>query len=157
MSETTDTGKNQGSRKVRSFNRDFIVFIFFLLLSFIFWYLNSLRKEIDVEVRYPVRYINPPRNRYFSGDLPDKLILRVQGTGYSIVKIKLSGNRVPLIVDFSRVTYWKLHGNLASDYYLVTSDMISNFSRQFNADFQILSIKPDTLFVEFVSEKPDSK
>lgn len=138
------TGKLKG-KGIRSFNRDLIIFTFFLFLSFVFWYLNSLRKEIEVEVRYPVRYINPPKNRTISGDLPDKLLFHMKGPGYSIVKIKLSGNRVPLVIDFSRITYKRLPGGRVTDYYIVTSDLSNNFSRQFKADFQIVTIKPDTI------------
>ena len=48
---------------VSAINRDVVVFAFFLFLSFGFWYLNSLGKEIEADIRYPVKYINIPKDR----------------------------------------------------------------------------------------------
>ena len=131
---------------VRSFNKDLLVFAFFLLLSFIFWYLNSLRKEIEVDLRYPVRYTNTPRDRTLTGDITEKLTLNLRGPGYSIIKLKLSGNRAPLVIDFSKVTWKRVPESKNSDYYIVSNGLITNFSRQLRSEFQIVSVKPDTLF-----------
>jgi hypothetical protein len=131
---------------VRSFNKDLLVFAFFLLLSFIFWYLNSLRKEIEVDLRYPVKYTNTPRDRFLSGELPEKLILNLKGPGYSIVKLKISGNRAPLVIDFSKVTWKRVADSKNPDYFIVSNGLVANFSRQLRSEFQIITVKPDTLF-----------
>ena len=46
--------------KVRAFNRNIAGFAFFLILSFILWYLNFLGKETESTIVCPVRYVNPP-------------------------------------------------------------------------------------------------
>lgn len=137
------TGKRERSEKF--LNRELPVFAFFLLLSFIFWYLNELSKELQGTINYPVRYINPPRDRIVTGDLPDKLEMDLRGPGYSILKVKLSGSRAPVVIDFSKVAPRRIPGQQPR-YYLVTSGLISNFSKQLHADFDILAIHPDTLF-----------
>jgi hypothetical protein len=131
---------------VRSFNKDLLVFAFFLFLSFVFWYLNSLRKDIEVEIRYPVKYTSLPRDRTLIGDMPEKLILNLRGPGYSIIKLKLSGNRAPLVIDFSKVTWKRVPESKNPDYYIVSGGLVTNFSRQLRSEFQIVSVKPDTLF-----------
>jgi hypothetical protein len=131
---------------VRSFNTDLLVFAFFLLLSFIFWYLNSLRKEIEVDLRYPVKYINVPRDRNVSSEMPEKLTLNLKGPGYSIIKLKISGNRAPLVIDFSKVTWKRVPESKTPDYFIVSNGLVAIFSRQLRSDFQIVSVKPDTLF-----------
>lgn len=133
-------------RGVRSFNKDLLVFAFFLFLSFIFWYLNSLRKEIEVDLRYPVKFINIPRERTLGGDIPGKLTFNLKGPGYSIIKLKLSGNSAPIVIDFSKVTWKKVPDSKDPDYFIVSSGLITNFSRQLRSEFQIVSVKPDTLF-----------
>lgn len=133
-------------RKKRSIlNRELPVFAFFLLLSFVFWYLNELGKELEGTINYPVRYINPPKDRIITGDLPDKLEMDLRGPGYSILKMKLSGSRAPVVIDFTRVAPKRIPGT-TPHYYLVTSGLIQNFSKQLHADFEIISIHPDTLF-----------
>jgi hypothetical protein len=139
---------------VRSFNRDLLVFAFFLLLSFIFWYLNSLRKEIEVDIKYPVKYTNTPRERTLSGDMPEKLTLNLKGPGYSIIKLKISGNRAPLVIDFSEVSWKRVPESKNPDYFIVSSVLVANFSRQLRSEFQIVAVKPDTLF--FTLQKKSS-
>ncbi|HNT92727.1 MAG TPA: hypothetical protein PLT88_09010 [Bacteroidales bacterium] len=126
-------------------HRELPLFAFFLLLSFVFWYLNELSKELQGTINYPVRYINPPKDRIVTGDLPEKLEMDLRGPGYSILKVKLSGSRAPVVIDFSRVTPRRIPGTMPR-YYLVTSGLINSFSKQLHADFDILSIQPDTLF-----------
>lgn len=141
--------KNNVVKGLKSFNREFIVFAFFLLLSFIFWYLNSLRKVIETDLRYPVEYINPPKNKAVANELPQRLTLNLKGPGFSILKLKISGHRAPLIVDFSKVTYRRVPDSKTPDYYVVSGGLIKNFSKQLRSEFEIVSIKPDTLFVTF--------
>lgn len=131
---------------VRSFNKDLLIFAFFLLLSFIFWYLNSLRKEIEVDIKYPVKYTSTPRDRTIRDEMPEKLTLSLKGPGNSIVKLKISGNRAPLVIDFSKVTWKRVPDSKNPDYYIVSNGLIANFSRQLRSEFQIVAVKPDTLF-----------
>jgi len=127
-------------------NRDVVVFSFFLFLSFIFWFLNSLAKDIEADVRYPVRYINLPKDRVLVEDLPSRLSLYLKGPGYSILKLKLSGNRTPVVIDISNVNYKRVPRSTTLTYYIVTSGLIPRLTNQLRAECQISSIKPDTLF-----------
>lgn len=154
---------DEQKRKRKFLNRELPVFAFFLLLSFVFWYLNELSKNLQGTINYPVRYINPPKDRIVTGDLPDKLEMDLRGPGYSILKVKLSGSRAPVVIDFSRLTPRRLPGTVPH-YYLVTSGLINNFSKQMHADFEILSIHPDTLYFGYdrlvtrrVRVRPDFK
>lgn len=75
----------------RLLRREVAVFSFFLLLSFIFWFLNALSKEMIGRIDYPVRYFNFPEDRALVNELPDFLSLQVNGPGYSIVQTKVGG------------------------------------------------------------------
>jgi len=100
------------NQQERFLNRELPVFAFFLLLSFIFWYLNELSKELQGTINYPVRYINPPKDRIVTGELPDKLEMDLRGPGYSILKVKLSGSRAPVVIDFSKITPRRIPGTM---------------------------------------------
>ncbi len=126
-------------------NREVLIFVFFLILSSLFWYLNELGKELETTINYPVRYINPPKDRVLTGNLPDRIGLDLEGPGYSILKMKLSGSRAPVVVDLSKVVPKRITAK-PLQYYLVSSNLIESFSRQLHADFNLISIKPDTLF-----------
>jgi hypothetical protein len=137
--------KDEKKQTGKFLNRELPVFAFFLLLSFVFWYLNELSKELEGTINYPVRYINPPKERIVTGELPGKLEMNLRGPGYSILKMKLSGSRAPVVIDFSKMTPKRLPG-VTPNYYLMTSGLVQSFSKQLHADFEIISIHPDTLF-----------
>ncbi len=136
-----DSGKEPGKDK-----RDSFVFLLFLLLSFIFWYLNSLSEVTVTDIRYPVRYINIPGDRTLVTELPQKLDLFLKGPGYSILKLKVAGGRRPVVIDISSVNYMRVAGSRNLSYYVVTSGLIPKLAGQLRAECDITAIKPDTLF-----------
>jgi hypothetical protein len=134
---------NPSGKDLNRINRNILIFLFFLLLSFVFWYLNSLSKEIDTTLRYPVAYTNIPGGSSPEGNLPPRLNLILKGHGYSILGLKLSGNRHPLVIDFSDVNY---KHDQSDDYYIITAPLITSFNIQLLSECKITSIKPDTIF-----------
>jgi hypothetical protein len=127
-------------------NRDVLVFAFFLFLSFVFWYLNSLGKYIEMGIKYPVIYKNLPKERVIVNDPQARLTLYLKGTGYTIIKLNMSGKKTPVAIDISKVNYKRVPGSLQPDYYIVTSSLIKSLAIQLGSGCEITSIKPDTLF-----------
>lgn len=144
----TDRHHKKGVNSVRE---NIIVFAFFLFLSFVFWYFNSLSKDLEADIRYPVTYINPPKNKVVDENLPSRLYLYMKGPGFSMLKLKMLGNRSPVVVDFSKVPYKPLHDDESSSttYYLITSGMIPDLNSQLKSICKISAVKPDTLFFTF--------
>jgi hypothetical protein len=145
-------------KEVSQLNKKVVIFTFFLFLAFILWYLNSLGKEIKSDFRYPVSFINPPKGRVVSNEIPSKLSLEIKGQGYSLLKRKISGNRIPLVVDFSKVTFKRVPYSRPTIYYVLSAGLMTNFKKQLGNGIEVLSVKPDTIFltfnvVESVSEK----
>ncbi len=130
-------------------DRDTMIFFFFLILSFFFWFLNNLSKDVHTVVSYPVRYVNPPTDRVQKGELPGRLNLVVRGSGYSLLQLRMSGGRSPAIVDMTRTRHLMKPVGESDVSYLLTDDLSDIFSRQLRADFDIVTIEPDTLFFHF--------
>lgn len=130
-------------------NRDVGVFVFFLFLSFIFWYLNSLGKEIEACISYQVKYTNLPKERVLIEEPPVNLNLFLKGPGYSILKLKVSGKKTPVVIDISKVNYKRVPGSEIFSYYIVTSGLTKSLNVQMSSGCEITSIKPDTLFFTF--------
>ena len=136
-------------KEIGKIRRNVVIFTFFLFLSFIFWYLNSLGKELEADLNYPVRYISLPKGMEFTEKLPEKLNINLVGPGYSIFKLKYSGNRTPAIIDLSKVGYRRSRGNPDYSYYLLSSGLIKTITNQLKTECKITTIKPDTLFFSF--------
>jgi hypothetical protein len=138
--------ENLMKKGAKAINRDIAVFAFFLFLSFVFWYLNSLGKENEAGIRYLVKFTNIPKERIIISEQPEDLNLFLKGPGYSILKLEISGKKPPLIIDISKVSYKRYPGDKELNYYIVTSGLIRSFNVQIRSGCEITSIKPDTLF-----------
>ncbi len=146
MKEIIETRPELTKKKVGWINRNVIGFSFFLFLSFIFWYLNSLGKEIEAEISYPVKFINIPKDRSVVDEPSLKLNLFLKGPGYSVLKLKVLGKKSPVIIDISKVNCVKIAGSDGLDYFILTSGLTRSFSVQLRTECEITSVKPDTLF-----------
>jgi hypothetical protein len=144
---TEKTKRKEGS----GLNRDVVVFAFFLFLSFVFWYLNSLGKDTEDDIKYALEYVNIPQERVIVAEPPGKLTLYLKGPGYAIMKLKLSGNSSPFKIDLSKVNYKRIPGNGFNNYFILTSTLTKSLNVQLRSECEILSIRPDTLF--FTLEK----
>jgi hypothetical protein len=122
--------------------RKFITFIFFLILSALFWLIRALDEEYDSSVDYPVRYINFPENKVLIGEVPYKLHLKVHARGFSILKSKLNLDLVPLRFN---VNSFSLNSKGIDTYFVVTETIKDVLSSELNG-MTILDISPDTLF-----------
>lgn len=151
------TRLSPAKKGVGGINRDVVVFAFFLFLSFVLWYLNSLGKENEAAIWYPVKYTNLPKERIITADPKTRLNIFLKGPGSSILKLKLSGRKIPVTIDISKVNYKRVSGSVEPDYFIVTSGLIKSFNVQLRSGCEITSIKPDTLFftLEKSSVKPD--
>jgi hypothetical protein len=138
--------ENLAKKGVRKINRDVAVFAFFLFLSFILWYLNSLGKEIEAGINFQVKYTNIPKERVINDAVPSDLNLFLKGPGYSILKLKIYGKKAPLIIDISKVSYKRSPGVKSLNYYIITSGLTKSLNVQMRSGCEITSIKPDTLF-----------
>jgi len=136
-------------RGVRVINRDVAAFVFFLLLSFALWYLNSLGKETEMGISYPVKYTNLPKDKVITEKSPAELNLFLKGPGYSILKLKISGNKSPVNIDISKINYRRVPGGKSLNYYIITSSLTKSLNIQMRSGCEITSIKPDTLFFTF--------
>lgn len=146
MKGITGDRKNSDNKGKGRSKRDVFVFAFFLFLAFIFWYLNSLNKDVEAGIKFPVRYTNIPRARSVIDKQPVRLNLYLKGPGSTILKLKLSGNKSPVAVDLSKVTYKRVPGSNDLDYYILTTGLARSLSTQLRSGCEITSIKPDTLF-----------
>ena len=139
------TGKSS-PRGVSAINRDVVVFAFFLVLSFGLWYINSLGNETEADIRYPLRYVNLPKDRVID-DSPSRLNLSLKGPGYSVLKLKVTGNRQPITIDLSKVILKRASENNPLNYYIITSGLTKSLSVQIRSGCEVISVKPDTLFI----------
>ena len=141
--------KDQLSRVKFKLDRKVLVFLFFLVLSTMFWFLNELSKDSTTIITYPVKYNNIPGNKVLVKELPDEFNLLVQAPGFSLLKRKMVGRLTPIIFDISHYSYNIFSDGSASNFFILTSSSLARVNQQFGSDLKVLDISPDTLVFEF--------
>ncbi len=143
--------------EVSTVKRDVIVFLFFLFLSSCFWYINYLGKEMETDIKFPLKYTNLPENKVVAADRPERLDLSIKGPGYYILRLKISGNRQPVLINLSTVTYRRIP-DASHSYMILTSGLLKSLSMQMRSGCEVISVKPDTIFFSLNNEtaKPAS-
>jgi hypothetical protein len=119
-----------------------ITFLFFVLVSTCFWFVRSLGQQYETNVTYPVKYTDFPENKVLIGEIPQKLVLRVRASGFSILKCRLNLNIIPLRFNVNSYAM----NNSGKDTYVVVTENIRDMLTEELDQVKILSISPDTLF-----------
>ncbi len=130
-------------------DRRALVFLFFLVISTIYWFLNAMGREYTARLNYPVRYINYPDKMVMVGELPSDLELTVNAHGYTLLKYYISRRLMPIVFDVNSFSLNKLPDTETSNFYLLSSVANTRIAGQLGADIEILGIRPDTLFFSF--------
>lgn len=135
----------------KKLDQRFFVFIFFLLLSTIFWFLQALSKNYTTTILYPVRYTDYPANKILVGEenLPTHLNLKVNAYGFTLLQYKLSTSLLPIIFNLNSTPLNMVSNSDSSRYYLLTDLYTSQVAEQLSTEINVLDIEPDSVFFTF--------
>jgi acyl-coenzyme A thioesterase PaaI-like protein len=130
-------------------NKKLLVYLFFVIISTIFWFLNALSKEYTTNLNYPVTYINFPEDKILTNELPEKLSLRVNAYGFDLLRYKLSTAFLSNPFNVNEYTNHRLSNNALSRYSLPTLQIKDRFEKELSSGIELVSIQPDTIRFEF--------
>lgn len=106
MSDTYD--KEIFAQKVKAFFKTIrwkkiLTFMFFVLLSFIFWMMQVYRQKYEATLAIPVKYINEPDSIVFENELPTTVYARIKDDGATLFRYYLTRRKDSLVVDVREV------------------------------------------------------
>ena len=130
-------------------DRRFIVFLFFVALSTIFWFLLQLEDEYETEISLPIRYSDFPAGKILVNELPNHFILRVKGHGFKLLEYKISNKFLPFPINVNKLTL-KMHSE--SSYiklFALSKNLNNDIQRWLDSELKIISIYPDSLHFDF--------
>lgn len=125
-------------------NKRIVVFLICLLFATTLWFLNALSKDYSATISYPVKFENPPKNRFLAGEITDKLELNVDGQGFTLLRHKLL-SYTSLKFDIEEITR-----NMVSNtnIYRVTSrNLISRIEDQLRNELSVTQVSPEILLI----------
>lgn len=135
-------------RKIKVDKR-FVIFLFFVFLSTIFWFLNKLDQEYETEITLPVRYSEFPSDKILVNELPDYFSLRVKSHGYKLLEYKISNSFLPFPINVNGLTL-RFNSRASDDQlYALTRNLNIDIKRWLDSEIEILAISPDSLYFNF--------
>lgn len=140
--------------KIRNFllspkSREFLIFLFFVFVSFCFWLLQVLNDNYETELSIPLRMKNVPEDVVITEELPREIKIGLKDRGTVLVNYMWGQTFYPLTIDFNE---YLDKGNQVR---IPASTLTKRISGQFSQSTKLSTIKPDTL--EFIYTKGDAR
>lgn len=120
-------------------NKQFLTFLFFLLLSGIFWLTITLNETYEREVKVPVEVVGIPKNVVLTSPAVDTVRATLRDKGWMIVAY-LYGHRLPTI-NLNYKNYDRGNGGGI----VSASDIKRLLEQQLEISTTITAVKPDRL------------
>lgn len=126
-----------------------VVFAVCLFIATSLWFLNALSKDYSTSISYPVKYINPPSNKFLASEPPGQFELKVNAHGFTLLRHKLSLTFSPIVLNLVNITR-NIEPN-PNGYRVSTSALTRNISDQVSNEITVLSILPEEFYVKLDS------
>jgi hypothetical protein len=121
-------------------SREFLIFLFFVALSALFWLLQVLNRDYEADLRIPLRLKGVPTQVVLTEDLPGALTLHVKDRGTVLANYLWGKSFLPVTLDFEEVK--GSHSHVA----LPAADLFrQQVASQLGQTTKLLSVKPDTV------------
>lgn len=119
------------------FNKEFLIFLFFLLLSGAFWLVMTLNETYEREIKIPVHLEGIPNKVIVTSNEEDTLRVTIRDRGYLLFTYMYGQNRKSLHINFNTYNKGKGHGSVQA------ADLQKLIYQQLFKSSRIVSIKPD--------------
>lgn len=83
------------------FNKEFLIFLFFLLLSGGFWLSMTLDDTYEKEIEVPIKLVNVPKNAIMTTEMEDTVRVTIRDKGFAFLSYKYSNRIRPINLNFS--------------------------------------------------------
>jgi hypothetical protein len=130
-------------------NRKLVIFLICVGIASTFWLLNALEKEYTVELSFPVRYTNMPKNKMLVNNPPNQFDLEVRSFGFTLLRYKLSMAFSPLVFNVDEIAGEIMTDKNQSRYAVPSKRYQRNMADQISSELNLTAIHPDTVYFQF--------
>lgn len=120
-------------------NKQFLIFLFFLALSSVFWIFQTLNETYEEDFQIPLELRNVPSNVVITTDLPENLHILLRDKGSQLLAYRYTRQFKPVVVDYN--TYSNPSGHVS----ILGNELQRQIAAQLLPGTQMLGLKPDTL------------
>ena len=119
-------------------NKKFLIFLFFLFLSTIFWLSIALNEVVEKEISVPIRLVNVPQNAVITMPLPDSVRVTLRDKGFALLSYLYGDKLHSIAINF--LTYTNKNANIGQ---VPNTDIQKYILQYLYASTHLISIKPD--------------
>ena len=157
MTEQQESNKEKNPVVKLVNNRNFLVFLAFVVLSFFLWFLNYLNKNLTSEITIKYKFKNIPKAISTEESLNGEFMVSASGQGYNLLQESLKTRNIPLNIDLEAkaqdgrplLKYVSEKGYA----YILTNDIKPIIRKKIGDKINIGDISPDTLFFDLINVK----
>lgn len=120
-------------------NKQFLIFLFFLVLSTTFWLFQAMSETYEEDFLVPIEMRNVPGNVVITTDLPSSLRITLRDKGSMLLAYRYTRKFKPVVVNFDECS------NMTGHVVIQGSELLKQVAQQLVAGTQLVSLKPDTL------------
>lgn len=124
-------------------NKEFLIFLFFLALSGVFWLITSLNEVLEKEVDVPVEIVNVPDNIVLTSELQDTIKVTLRDKGYVMAAYWFTDHLQPLKINFNNYSRTDGHGVVSA------AELQRLVRQQLYRSTEIRSVKPEKIDLYF--------
>lgn len=125
-----------------------MVFLIFVGIATFFWFLRALEQTYISQIEHPVIYTNLPDKKILVKELPRRLSLEVEGTGFAILRHNWDISKNPVRINFEQIYKNTLPQSSQLNVSIPTIQLKPKIASQLNK-LRITSIKPDSIDFSF--------
>lgn len=122
------------------FTRDTAILLVCVLIASIFWLLTKLSNHYTSDIQIPVVYSNMPEGKVLRNELPEKLTLYVNASGWELVRHYLNLSSLRVIINAQE---YSENGKM------LTNSYRNVFSQQLQDKFEVQRVLPQEIAFEF--------
>lgn len=146
--------KNPSLEDVKSYlskiwNRQFLTFLFFLLISASFWFFQSINETYEHSFDIPVRLVGVPDNVVVTTEPPSHIRITLKDRGFVLYQYLYTRRLPPIVIKFDDVA--TASGHVA----LSTTELLKNTLAALEGSTQLIGNKPES--IEFFYNYGQSK
>lgn len=130
-------------------DRKLVIYLVCVGIASVFWLLNALEKQYEVELSFPVRYTNHPKNKLLVNDPPSHFTLDVKSYGFTLLRYKLSMAFSPLVFNINEFGGESMEDSSRSNYALSSRLFRNEIADQLSNELTITGVHPDTIYFQF--------
>ncbi|MFV0555187.1 MAG: hypothetical protein ACK5LR_10865 [Mangrovibacterium sp.] len=127
---------------LRGDNKNIISFAVCVFIATSLWFLNALNKEYSIELSYPIKYTNLPKDKFLTNTPPAHFILQVNAGGFSILRHKMSMSFTPLVLNYETLISEKHRTDSTLYFSIQTKELENKIANQVSSELKVQSISP---------------